>query len=317
MSTCSVVTETLNLDRGQSDYALAASITRAASKQTYYTIRFLVDRDLIVDAYRAYAYFRWVDDRLDRELSERCERLAFVARQQSLVDHCYCDNRPHPLDKEEHMLANLIRGDRRENGGLQLYIRNMMAVMAFDAERKGRLISRRELTEYTRWLATAVTEAMHYFIGHQCATPHSEARYLAVSAAHITHMLRDTHEDGAAGYFNIPLEFIQSQQIDPQDVGSEPYRAWIQSRVQLARTCFKAGMDYIARVASFRCRMAGFAYFARFEGVLDAIERDGYRLRPEYPECKGLGAGVSMGGSVLLLAFNPRLRHISPALPVR
>ena len=46
---------------------IAASITKAASKQTYYTIRFLADRERVADAYRAYAYFRWVDDRLDAE----------------------------------------------------------------------------------------------------------------------------------------------------------------------------------------------------------------------------------------------------------
>lgn len=33
--------------------------------------------------------------------------------------------------------------------------------MGFDAKRHGRLISQVELNEYTRWLATAVTEAMH------------------------------------------------------------------------------------------------------------------------------------------------------------
>ena len=43
----------------------AAEITYAASKQTYYTSNFLVDRDLTDDAYRTYAYFRWVDDILD------------------------------------------------------------------------------------------------------------------------------------------------------------------------------------------------------------------------------------------------------------
>ena len=38
--------------------ALAQSITRAGSKQTYYTARLLVDRELVSDFYRAYAYFR-------------------------------------------------------------------------------------------------------------------------------------------------------------------------------------------------------------------------------------------------------------------
>ena len=51
----------------ESSQRLAAYITWAASKQTYYTIRFLVDRDRVPDAYRTYAYFRWVDDRLDQE----------------------------------------------------------------------------------------------------------------------------------------------------------------------------------------------------------------------------------------------------------
>jgi hypothetical protein len=43
----------------------AASITKVASKQTYYTIRLLVDRERVEDAYRAYGYFRWVDDTLN------------------------------------------------------------------------------------------------------------------------------------------------------------------------------------------------------------------------------------------------------------
>ena len=47
--------------------SLASAITKAASTQTYYTIRFLVDRPRMDDAFRAYAYFRWVDDVLDAE----------------------------------------------------------------------------------------------------------------------------------------------------------------------------------------------------------------------------------------------------------
>ena len=36
---------------------LARSITRASSKQAYYTARLMVDKDLANDFYRAYAYF--------------------------------------------------------------------------------------------------------------------------------------------------------------------------------------------------------------------------------------------------------------------
>jgi phytoene/squalene synthetase len=301
-----------------SSQTLAASITRAASRQTYSTVRFLVDRELIPDAYRAYAYFRWLDDQLDQGEMEKSDRVTLVERQVALMNHCYQGMWPRDPTLEEHLLADLIRGDHEKNSGLQAYLRNMMAVMAFDAERRGRLISQVELAEYCRSLATAVTEALHYFIGHDCQPPRSDARYLAATAAHITHMLRDTRDDNATGYFNIPREFLEAHRITPYEVESDAYRAWVQSRVRLARAYFNAGKDYLARVENLRCRIAGYAYIARFEGVLEAIEREGYRLRSEYPECKSLGAGMRLSWSVLSLALKRRRSEVvSRALPAR
>ena len=49
----------------QGDADMAAAITHAASQQTGMTIRYLVDRGMVENAYRAYGYFRWVDDWLD------------------------------------------------------------------------------------------------------------------------------------------------------------------------------------------------------------------------------------------------------------
>jgi phytoene/squalene synthetase len=290
----------------ESNHGLAASITHTASKQTYYTIRFLVDRDRVEDAYRSYAYFRWVDDQLDQNGVTKRECLAFVKRQQALIEHCYRGEEPRHTSDEENMLVELIRSEREERSGLQSYIRNMMAVMAFDAERRGRLISQNELNEYTLSLAVAVTENLHYFIGHGSKSPQDQMRYLAVTAAHVTHMLRDTLDDVEAGYFNIPREVLESHHMDPGDVRSEPYRKWIQDRVGLARACFKAGRRYLARVENSRCRLACFAYTARFESVLSAIERDDYRLRSKYPECKSWLSAVSMGWSAFWQTFIPQ-----------
>jgi phytoene/squalene synthetase len=292
------------------------SITKAASKQTYYTIRFLVDRDRVDDAFRAYGYFRWVDDVLDAASGsgpvlgevEASERRAFLERQKSLLEKCYRGETPRDANLQEEMLVELVQGDREKNGGLQAYLRHMMLVMEFDARRRGRLISQVELNEYTRWLATAVTEAMCYFIGHGGFAPHDETRYLAVHAAHITHMLRDTLEDVRAGYYNIPREVLEAQHIGPEDMHSDAYRAWVRSRVLLARDHFKAGQDYFARVQSSRYRLAGLAYTARFAWLLDTIEREDYFLRPEYGERKSLGAGLQM--SWLTLSSLIHLRRI-------
>jgi phytoene/squalene synthetase len=301
-----------------SDPALAASITRTASKQTYYTIRFLVDHGRVDDAYRAYAYFRWVDDWLDQETRPRAERLAFANRQQALMESCFRGDPLTDLTPEECLLADLIRRDTEKNSGLQAYIRNLMAVMAFDADRRGRLVSQRELNEYTHWLAVAVTEALHYFIGHNCASPHGEMRYVAVTGAHITHMLRDAREDAEAGYYNIPREVVAANGIAPWDVESKSYRDWVKESVRNARACFRTGRDYLAQVECVRCRVAGYAYLRRFEVVLDCIEREGYLLRATYPERKGRGRGVEMIGWAVWMALNYRQRpDVSSALPVR
>ena len=275
--------------------ASASSITRAASTQTYYTIRFLVDRDRVENAYRAYAYFRWVDDILDADSISGPERIAFVERQESLLDSCYRDRIPGDTSIQERMLVELVRQDHEKNSGLQLYLRNMMQVMDFDARRRGRLISQKELDDYTRWLATAVMECIHYFIGHDDFAPHDETRYLAVSGAHITHMLRDTFDDLQTGYYNIPGEALEENHIEPQDTGSDAYRLWVKSRVQLAREYFWAGKGYFARVQNLRCRLACFAYVARFEGLLDTFEREGYRLRPCYSERKSPRSALQTG----------------------
>lgn len=288
--------------------SLASSITKAASRQTYYTIYFLVDRERMSDAFRAYAYFRWVDDLIDAVSGSRSERKAFLERQKSLLEKCYQGVAPRDMNVYEKMLVELVQHDDEENSGLAVYLRNMMAVIDFDARRRGRLISQIELNEYTRLLASAVTEAMHYFIGHDEYAPHDENRYLAVSAAHITHLLRDTWEDIRAGYFNIPREYLKAKGIGPQDLESSPYRAWVQRRVSLARADFKAGKDYMAQVENIRCRIAGYAYIARFEVILDAIEQLDYRLSAKYPQITNLGAGMKMSRSIFSLALFSPLR---------
>jgi phytoene/squalene synthetase len=301
--------------------SLAAAITQSASRQTYYTIRFFADRGRAADAYRAYAYFRWVDDVVDADAGstpglsqvEALDKIAFVNRQQSLLEACYRGEAPVSLCAEEEMLADLIRADAEKDSGLQSYLRNMMAVMAFDAQRRGRLISQAELSDYTRRLATAVTDALHHFIGHAEPAPRHTARYLAVTAAHITHMLRDAREDAAAGYFNIPAEYLQAHRLSPQEVDSRAYRRWVCGRVQLARRYFQEGRAYLAQVKNWRCRLAGHAYTARFEWVLGAIERDHYCLRSEYRQRKSLTASLWMGWSTLASLIGSPLGSAGPA----
>ena len=294
------------LEPQQTGLSLAESITRSASKQTYFTIRLLADRDRVADAFRAYAYYRWVDDILDADGEAESARMAFIQRQISLLEACYRGESVQSTSDEEQLLVELIRGDTEQGSGLHTYLCNLMAVMVFDANRRGRVISQSELNKYTELLASAVMEGMHHFIGHCFSSPQTEARYLAVSAAHISHMLRDTYDDLPTGYYNIPREVLLANHIKPQDVGSDAYRAWVCSRVQLARSQFTAGREYLNQVENLRCRLAGLAYVARFEIVLDTIEKEGYLLRPDYTERRSLGSGFRMVWMTLAALVNGR-----------
>lgn len=286
--------------------ALAARITWAASKQSYFTIRLLVDRDKVADAFRAYAYFRWVDDTLDGKAMHQSDRLAFLDRQRRLYVALAKGANFAELAPRERLLAELLSIPAEKRGGLDKYIENLMAVMAFDPARQGRLVSQPELDQYTYHLAAGVTEAVHYFIGGSPAALRDGSRYLAATAAHIAHMLRDAHEDVAAGYLNIPQEYLAAHHIGSDEFAAPAYRQWVHQRVSLARTLFKSGREYLAGVKSLRCRLACFAYIARFERLLNSIEREGYLLRPAYPERRGVGAGLATIWSVFSSALRAR-----------
>ncbi len=258
----------------------------------------MADRRRAADAFRAYAYFRWVDDRLDDPNAPAADRAVFLARQRTLLDSGYRGRLPAGLCPEEALLADLIATDNETDSGLQSYLRHMMDVMAFDVARRGRLVSAAQLEDYTQLLSTAVGDALFHFIGHDQQPPREPGRYDAVRGAHIIHMLRDMVEDTLLGYVNIPADYLAAHGLShapsAADLAEPPFRAWVAARVRVARDEFAAGRAYLAGLRNRRCRLAGAAYIARFEYVAGLIERDGYRLRADYSERRSPAATLWM-----------------------
>lgn len=135
---------------------LATAITKAGSKQTFYTIKLFADRKYALDAFRAYGYFRW----LDAESGSKADKLSFANRQQSLLAACYRGENPPDLCAEEQILVDLVRHDRTENSGLRTYLHSMMEVMIFDARRRGQLITQAELPDYSDNRAKGATHGL-------------------------------------------------------------------------------------------------------------------------------------------------------------
>ncbi|MCP4167232.1 MAG: squalene/phytoene synthase family protein [Chloroflexi bacterium] len=291
--------------------ALARSITRSSSKQTYLTARLMVDKDMADDCFRAYAYFRWADDVVDVSSQSKEDRIAFISRQRVLIDRMYRNKRPHDLSPEEEMVTDLISHDKGKNSGLRSFIYNFLAVVEFDAHRKGRPINEDELTWYSSCLGKAVTDCIQYFIGHGHPYATTENRYLAATAAHITHMLRDMVEDTADGYINIPYEYLEAHDIVPEDIDSPPFRAWVRAQVEQAREYFREGKRYLDEVDVLRCKVAGYWYCARFEIILDSIEGDEYILRAEYSERHKRSAWLKMAWIAVSLSLRHVVRRMS------
>ncbi len=273
---------------------LARSITRSSSKQTYYTALLMVDRDLIDDFFRAYAYFRWVDDFIDIYSISVDDGIAFIERQKYLIDLFYSRGTEGGLTPHEQIAADLIQNDRVKNSGLQSFIRNMLAIIEFDAQRKNRLITEEELHWYSERLGTSVTDGIQYFVGNSHPYPQVEQQYLAATGAHIAHLLRDMLIDIADGFVNIPLESLEKNSLEPNAINRAVYRGWVRERVGQARHLFHEGKQYLDSLAVLRCKIVGHWYCARFEGVLDTIERDNFVLRESYDDRKQLSSWLRM-----------------------
>jgi phytoene/squalene synthetase len=286
---------------------LARSITQTGSKQAFFTGRLMIDRDLVDDFYRAYAYFRWADDVVDASTQSDKHGIDFIRRQRELIDSLYKGERAGDLVPEEEIIADLINHDREEDSGLQSFIRYMFAIIEFDAYRKGQLIGEEELTWYSNSLAKSVTDGIQYFINNGHPYPESDSRYSAATGAHIAHLLRDTLPDTADGFINIPAEYLEEHDITPEDVDSDPYRAWVRERVEEARQYLFEGKRYLDELEVLRCKIAGYWYCARFEAVLDTIERDGYRLRADYEERSKLSTWLKISWLGVIVSY----RHIT------
>lgn len=284
---------------------LARAITRKHSTQSYFTARLMVDRSLVDDCFRAYAYFRWVDDIVDDNGKSPAERQRFIKTQIKLMESLYNGKNSEISHPEERMLVDLIRHDKRKNGYLESYIRNFLAILEFDSHRKGRRISGEELSWYSSKLGRAVTDVIFYMVGGGRIYPSRSNQYLAAEAAHITHMLRDYVDDIGSGYFNIPKEYLDEKKLSPEDIDNEDFRDYVKQRVELARRYFSEGRKYIYNLDVLRCKIVACWYCARFEHVLDTIERDKYKLRPRYDSRNK----IMMYTKMALLFFKVGLRH--------
>lgn len=289
---------------------LAKSIVKASSLQTYYTIKLLADPPLIYEAYKAYAYFRWLDDQIDKNITTKNKRLNFIKRQKKIIENAYNNHHQPGLTPEEKIVAELIDKDNNPHSKLGSFIYNFFSIIEFDAYRKGKYISRKELNWYSKTLGIAVTDCIQHFIGHDTKYSGSKYQYFAATGAHIVHMLRDYSEDIPEGFINIPKEYLNKYKIKINDIKNPAFRAWVKERVLLARKNFNLGKRYIEEIPVLRCKIAAYWYCSRFEWLIGKIEKDNFILRNNYNSNLNKIAPLrSIIGSTLALSIKHLLKR--------
>jgi phytoene/squalene synthetase len=298
----------LNKDNKKKSGELARQITSSSSKQADFVASLIVDKHMIDDFYRAYAYFRWADDVVDDQCKSADERNAFIKRQKKLVDKIYQGEKTGEIVAQEQMLADLIGENIDKNDLLGSYIHNVLSTLEFDAQRAGRLITEQELIDYSDYIGKGVTDLLIYSIGNNYKYPVNENRYLSVKGAHITHMLRDYVEDVQSGYINIQKEYLEAHRIDPKNVRGPEFRDWVKMRVELARSHFQEGKKYIDSVDVLAYKIMAYCYCMRFETVLDTIEKDDYILREKYNNRKDALVWLRMALMALKVTLNHFIR---------
>jgi phytoene/squalene synthetase len=252
---------------------LARNITYKNSRETYFIIKLLVDKPLINDAYKAYAYFRWMDDMADDVITDSTERLKFVARQKKLINNAYNGIFIKTKFPEEELILNLIKYNSQKKSLLHSYVVNFYSIIAFDAKRHGKLVTDKQLEWYSNRIGVAVTDCISFFIGNSTSPTPGMAQYKAATAAHIVHMLRDLKEDIPHGFINISKEFLVKNNLNKIDLNKINLDRWLNEKCKVARIYFKEGRKYIKNIPVFRRKLAAWLYCLRFEPFLKKLER--------------------------------------------
>ena len=111
-------------------------------------------------------------------------------------------------------------------------------------------------------------------------------------------------QDVPEGFINIPSEYLETHGISPEDVKAPAFRAWVHDQVEQARRYFREGKRYLDGLDVLRCKIAGYWYCARFESVLDSLDREGYLLRADNDNRSKISAWLKMVWVGFKVTFN-------------
>lgn len=228
--------------------------------------------------FRAYEYFRWVDDYIDdkKTLTKDAKRL--LSREIRLISTLYSHKPITPTYIFEEYISSVISEDYENRNGMQEIINGFFCALSWDVRRRNRIPTAKELTSYSQYLGCSYSQGITYGLNYHP----TDSRFLEVSnncgvAAHITHMLRDFFIDLEIGYINISKEDIEKYHINLSSNRQDLKMAlspWCKDQFLKTQNLFNQGLNSINKLPGFRARFAFRLISIRYLLILKKVKRD-------------------------------------------
>jgi phytoene/squalene synthetase len=231
-----------------------------------------------------YAYFRWLDDKVDSSNISEPEISHLINRQKRIIDSIILGSQEQidDLCASEQMLALLLI-DKQNSRNLKKSVLEMLSAIEFDAERRHKVINKDALENYSRKVGGAFAEFLVNCISPSLVhvNPIDDIRVAAYSA-HRIHVLRDFYDDLKRGYINISKEELRKLGTQVDSLQEIDLRPWVRDRVQISSQEFQKSLPTISCIKNTKCRILGLFTSARYLVILEKIKFDGYILQKEY-----------------------------------
>ena len=285
---------------------LARSMVCQSNPTVFNLSRLLCDRRSFPYFLLGYAYFRWLDDRIDAPGALGEDIRAIAANQKALLIALYNgrDTNAAPRIAAEEMLAQMVRYDCMNGCRLRSFVMDMFGALEFDASRRYQVRSQRKLDAYSHALGRSYTDVLQAFAGMGGVGGTDSLAGVAGYAAHQVHILRDLYVDLSLGYCNISSEDLTRYQWTVQSLPHDDLRPWVDATARKAQAAFKRGLQGIALIRSPRCRLLGYATSAHYMIVLERLALNGYDVASMLPISKA-AEGRSFAWSLRATFYSP------------
>jgi phytoene/squalene synthetase len=206
--------------------------------------------------YKAYGYFRWLDDIVDQAAIPRQQADEIIQRQSQLIAAWYEGRDSLQGQDTESLMKDVIQCNRPLGCPLRPMARGFLDALSWDVQRRYTIVEQEALDRYSQLLGCSYAHGLLFGFGlSPVESRYQTIVYLGGVASHLSHMIRDYEEDRELGYINISREALRRFQIDLDESQSANVRRWKRSLARKACAMFREARKQRNTLPTARARI--------------------------------------------------------------